>query len=121
MDFTWLQKNVIKFSHIIHLTKGISKKPTGDLKNLENLEPNFLLESLRELQKELSTKNITLIIDQNCASEGIPRWIEKLLVTDLYYQNEWTSEERIVSERLKKSFRRNKNSYILRSIFISPR
>ena len=63
----------------------------------------FLLESLRELQKELSTNNITLIIDQNCASEGIPRWIEKLLVTDLYYQNEWTSEERIVSERLKKN------------------
>ena len=63
----------------------------------------FLLESLRELQKELSTNNITLIIDQNSASEGIPRWIEKLLVTDLYYQNEWTSEERIVSERLKKN------------------
>ena len=63
----------------------------------------FLLESLRELQKELSTNNITLIIDQNCASEGIPRWIEKLLVTDLYYQNEWTTEERIVSVRLKKN------------------
>ena len=55
------------------------------------------------MKKELSKKNITLIIDKNYADEGIPKWIEKLLVTDLYFQNEWTHEERIVSKRLKKN------------------
>ena len=63
----------------------------------------FLLETVRDLQKELSKKNIVLIIEQNSADDGIPKWIEKLQVTDLYFQNEWTSEERNVSEKLKKN------------------
>ncbi len=63
----------------------------------------FLLETVRDLQKELSNKNIVLIIEQNSADEGIPKWIEKLQVTDLYFQNEWTSEERNMSEKLKKN------------------
>ena len=82
------------------------KETRWGFKKSEKFRTKFLLETIRELKKELSKKNITLIIDKNYADEGIPKWIEKLLVTDLYFQNEWTHEERIVSKRLKKIFQK---------------
>ena len=96
------------------------KETRWGFKKSEKFRTKFLLETITELKKELSKKNITLIIDKNYADEGIPKWIEKLLVTDLYFQNEWTHEERIVYRKTKKkSFRKNKTSHILRSIFVS--
>ena len=79
------------------------KETRWGFKKSEKFRTKFLLETITELKKELSKKNITLIIDKNYAEEAIPKWIEKLLVTDLYFQNEWTHEERIITERLKKN------------------
>ncbi len=79
------------------------KETRWGFKKSEKFRTKFLLETITELKKELSKKNITLIIDKNYAEEAIPKWIEKLLVTDLYFQNEWTYEERIITERLKKN------------------
>lgn len=79
------------------------KETRWGFKKSEKFRTKFLLETITELKKELSKKNITLIIDKNYAEEAIPKWIEKLFVTDLYFQNEWTYEERIITERLKKN------------------
>ena len=82
--------------------KNLYKDTSWGFKKSGKFRVQFLLESVKELQKELSRKNITLIIEQNEANKGIPKWIKKLSVTDLYYQKEWTREEKNVSDKLKK-------------------
>ncbi len=69
-------------------------------KKTESFRAQFLIETVHQLQLDLAAKNISLIIEKNDPSEGIPRWIESEKIETLYFQKEWTKEERETEERL---------------------
>ena len=79
------------------------KITNGVLKKLKKFRTLFLIQTLKCLKDELKKKNVTLIVDINSATVGIPKFIDSLKITDLFYQNEWTKEEKriyqIVSKR----------------------
>ena len=56
----------------------------------------FLIESVVELQRSLSDLNISLIIDNRPPEEGIPDWVDRLNISQIFLQKEWTREERLV-------------------------
>lgn len=60
----------------------------------------FLIETVTALQRALLELNISLIVDTRPPEEGIPDWVSQLGISRIYYQNEWTQEEREVEERL---------------------
>ena len=62
-------------------------------KKTEVFRAQFLIETITALQKDLADHNISLIIEQLSPHSGLPDWITKLGITDLYYQKEWTREE----------------------------
>ena len=57
----------------------------------------FNIETLQSLQLELKEKNITLIVEKRSAIVGIPHWIEDLNASTLFFQEEWTAEEKLIS------------------------
>ena len=60
----------------------------------------FLIETLQQLKVDLAQKNISIIIESQSPDKGMMKWIETLGITDLYYQKEWTQEERVVTNAL---------------------
>ena len=72
-------------------------------KKTEKFRTLFLIQTLACLKDELKKKNITLIVDIKSAIIGIPKVIDSLKITDLFYQIEWTKEENNVSDSVKKS------------------
>jgi deoxyribodipyrimidine photo-lyase len=60
----------------------------------------FLIETVTALQRALLELNISLIVDTRPPEEGMPDWVSQLGISRIYYQNEWTQEEREVEERL---------------------
>ena len=66
-------------------------------KKTEKFRTLFLIQTLKCLKDELKKKNVTLIVDINSATVGIPKFIDSLKITDLFYQNEWTKEEKDLS------------------------
>ena len=72
-------------------------------KKTEKFRTLFLIQTLTCLKDELKKKNITLIVDIKSAIIGIPKVINSLKITDLFYQNEWTKEENNISDSVKKS------------------
>ena len=63
----------------------------------------FLIETLEQLKSDLLKKNISLIIDKKKPEKGIPKLIDAFGITDIYYQKEWTQEEQITTDALKKN------------------
>ena len=57
----------------------------------------FNIETLQSLQLELKEKNITLIVEKRSATVGIPHWIDDLIASALFFQEEWTAEEKLIS------------------------
>ena len=72
-------------------------------KKTEKFRTLFLIQTLTCLKDELKKKNITLIVYINSATVGIPKFIDSLKITDLFYQNEWTKEESNLSDSVKKA------------------
>ena len=79
------------------------KNTKWGFKKTEKFRTLFLIQTLTCLKDELKKKNITLIVDIKSAMFGIPKLIDSLKITDLFYQNEWTKEENNVSDNVKKS------------------
>lgn len=63
-------------------------------KKTEAFRAQFLLETLAQLQKDLENHNISLVISQEDPAKGIQELIKEHTITDLYWQKEWTQEER---------------------------
>ncbi|MDX1761824.1 MAG: DASH family cryptochrome [Christiangramia sp.] len=61
----------------------------------------FLIESLRELQENLKNLNIPLLIFQKKPEEMIPEVISSYSIDEVYFQEEWTQEEKDVKNALK--------------------
>ncbi|MEK9613989.1 MAG: DASH family cryptochrome [Flavobacteriaceae bacterium] len=55
----------------------------------------FILETLHSLKEELSQHRISLIVETQSATDGIPYWINQLQADALFFQKEWTDEEAI--------------------------
>lgn len=62
----------------------------------------FLLESVNELRQNLSKLNIPLLVFHEKPEDRMAEIISKYEISDIYFQNEWTSEERSIEENLKK-------------------
>lgn len=69
------------------------KSTNWGFKRTERYRARFLIESIQQLQYELKALNITLIIENRKPADGIKFWSQKLNITDLYFQTEWTYEE----------------------------
>ena len=63
-------------------------------KKTEAYRAQFLIETLEQLQKDLKNHNISLVIRHEEPSKGIFELIKEYAITDLYWQKEWTKEER---------------------------
>lgn len=72
--------------------QNFRETPWG-FKKTEAFRTQFLLETLTELKASLKKKNISLIVETKAPEEGLPQWIDRLKITDLYYQKQWTQEE----------------------------
>ncbi|MUP46770.1 DASH family cryptochrome [Gramella sp. BOM4] len=62
----------------------------------------FLIESLRELRGNLDKLNINLMVHNSKPEDRIPELVSKYDITDIYFQKEWTSEEKDVEEQVRK-------------------
>lgn len=72
-------------------------------KKTEKYRAKFLLETLQDLQRSLHDLNISLFVHLGKPEEIIPEYITTHLVTSIYLQKEWTSEEVTVLENVKKA------------------
>ena len=70
-------------------------------KKTEKFRAKFLIETLKDLQQNLSTLNIHLITFFEQPETVIPRLIQKHDINSLYLQKEWTEEEVFVFDRVK--------------------
>lgn len=67
----------------------------------ENYRAQFLIETLTQLKQALLELNISLIVEHRDPVEGLVHWIDKLNVSTVYFQKEWTQEERVVEKKLR--------------------
>jgi deoxyribodipyrimidine photo-lyase len=61
----------------------------------------FLIETVADLRSQLSSLNIPLFVSMSRAEDYIPKLIEAYDINQLYFQNEWTREEKNVENRLR--------------------
>ena len=69
-------------------------------KKTEKYRAKFLLETLSDLQESLKSKGISLLVLQGKPEEMIPTICEQYGVEKLFFQKEWTKEERKVEQNL---------------------
>ena len=70
-------------------------------KKTDAYRAKFLIETLSELKKTLNDLNISLIVDNTEPSTGIVNWVKTLNIKEIYFQKEWTQEERFVEDKLR--------------------
>jgi deoxyribodipyrimidine photo-lyase len=69
-------------------------------KKTEKYRAKFLLETLNDLQESLKSMGISLLVLQGKPEETIPTICEQYGVEKLFFQKEWTKEEREVEQNL---------------------
>ena len=62
-------------------------------KKTEKYRAQFLIQTLVDLEKQLSTLNIPLYTDRKHPEDSIPLLVARLDIKALYFQEEWTEEE----------------------------
>ena len=92
-------------------------KDKWGFRRTEGFRLKFLLESLENLKEGLLKLNISLIIDFSPDMEGLVKWINKLGISSIYYQKEWTDYETLNEKELKKKLSNDFNE-ILSSLSI---
>jgi deoxyribodipyrimidine photo-lyase len=65
-------------------------------KKTEKFRAKFLLESVVALRRNLEKLNISLLVYQQKPEDVLPEFIKKNEINSLYFQEEWTSEEKQV-------------------------
>lgn len=70
-------------------------------KKTEKYRAQFLIESVKVLKENLKKLNITLFVFHKNAEIAVPEIVINDSITSIYFQEEWTSEEREVLERIK--------------------
>ena len=70
-------------------------------KKTERFRTKFLIESVDELKQNLEKLNISLLVYTDSPETCIPDYVDKNGINTIYYQEEWTTEEKEVLENLK--------------------
>ena len=70
-------------------------------KKTEKFRAKFLIETVTELKQNLEKLNITLLVYQEKAEDCIATITKEHQITSIYFQEEWTNEERKVLENIK--------------------
>ncbi|MGO4905892.1 DASH family cryptochrome [Flavobacterium sp. W20_MBD1_R3] len=70
-------------------------------KKTEKFRAKFLLESVAALKQNLKSLNISLLVYNQKPEDCIPAIIIQNEISSIYFQEEWTSEEMVVSEKIK--------------------
>ena len=70
-------------------------------KKTEKFRAKFLLESVVALRKNLEKINIFLLVYHQKPEDILPEFIQKHEINSLYFQEEWTSEEKQVEKNIK--------------------
>lgn len=78
------------------------KKGDFGFKKTERFRAKFLIESVKDLSENLKKHNIPLFIYTGNSSYYIPRLIENLNINTVYLQKEWTRDENLVLDTVKK-------------------
>lgn len=68
----------------------------------------FIIDSVNDLKKQLKKLNISLLTYCQNASDVITSLIKKYNITDVYFQYEWTDEERTLRQSIKNICLKNK-------------
>jgi deoxyribodipyrimidine photo-lyase len=90
--------------------KNFTTTPWGFPKT-DVFRTQFLFETLSELKQALLELNITLIVEHRDPAIGIVEWVKALHITSIYFQKEWTKEEREVEEKLRLALETKVNFY----------
>lgn len=81
-------------------------------KKTEKFRAKFLIESVQNLKDNLEKLNITLVVFHEKPEDAIDNLNDKFKIKNIFFQNEWTSEEKCVEENLLKKLKECEiNSY----------
>ncbi len=75
------------------INPALLEKSNFGFRKLGKYRAKFLLESLQDLQENLRSKNISLLVYFDSAENQIPQLCEQYGSSFVYKQREWTSEE----------------------------
>ena len=76
-------------------------------KKTEKFRAKFLLETLRDLKKNLADLNIPLYILHDIPEKAIPELIDKHVISNLFLQKEWTPDEVLINNKVKENINLN--------------
>ena len=71
-------------------------------KKTERFRAKFLLESVHQLKTNLEQHNISLLVHHEKPEDRIPELVEHFNISQVFLQNEWTSEEAHVIQETQK-------------------
>lgn len=78
----------------------------------------FLIETVEQLRRDLRAKNITLIIDRGNPARLISKWVSQLDITALYFQCEWTQEEKDTENNIREQLKDSVSYHALYDQFL---
>lgn len=90
-----------KYTHVIayySLDPRHFETTKWGFKKTEKFRAQFLLDSLADLRKQLQELNIPLYVNQKTPEEAIPELVSDFAIQEVFFQEEWTSEEKAVAE-----------------------
>ena len=93
-------KNVVG---IFYFDPLVFEKRQFGFRKIEKYRAKFLIETVRDLKKSLRDLNISLLVYYKAPSEHLKEVVTKHGVRHIYFQNEWTHEEKSEISTIKAS------------------
>lgn len=82
------------------------------VKKMEKFRAKFLLETLQDLESELKSLQIPLVVVLDSPENTIPTLVDEYKVTSIYLQEEWTSEEKEIEHHVQQKLALKKIHWI---------
>jgi deoxyribodipyrimidine photo-lyase len=100
-------KNHSKVIGIYSIDPSLFKENEFGFKKMDVFRAQFLLESLFDLQQQLLTKNISLLVFLDKPENKLKTICDSYQIDSIYKQKEWTYEENISKIKVQKSLHHN--------------
>ena len=100
-------KNHSKVIGIYSIDPSLFKENEFGFKKMDVFRAQFLLESLYNLQQQLLTKNISLLVFLDKPEIKLKAICDSYQIDSIYKQKEWTNEENISKIKVQKSLHHN--------------
>ncbi len=81
-------------------------------KKTEKYRAKFLIETVEDLKSTLEKYTIPLFVYLGKPEDYIPKLLVVHKISHIYFQDEWTKEERVVEEALKEATKTNKVNFV---------